>query len=206
MTDPTLTRLVIIADRSGSMRPIQDDMNGGIRQLLAEQAAIPGVVVDVVTFDHEVEYPFTGVRPDDIKTDIIQARGRTALNDAVGLTISKLGAELSSLAEDDRPGHVIMVVVTDGHENASQEYTTEQVRQMVTMQTDQYGWVFLYLAANVDAFATGAAFGYAPGQTLSYAPTSKGAAGAFATASSGITRSRLDQDADFTDAERQAAK
>jgi Mg-chelatase subunit ChlD len=206
MTNPDLTRLVIVADRSGSMHGIAGDMNGAIRQLLVEQATQPGtLVVDIVTFDTVVEYPYTGVAPAEVTDDIIRPRGSTALNDAVGLTIAKLGAELSSLAEDDRPGHVIVVVVTDGMENASREYTTQQVKAMVEEQTAKWGWTFLYLAANVDAFATGAGYGFARGQTISYAADSEGAESVVKSASAGITRTRSGLSTDFTDEEREAA-
>lgn len=206
MTDPNLTRLVILADRSGSMQGIQSDMNGAIRQLLAEQAKEPGaILVDVVTFDTHVEHPYTGVRPDDIKSDIIVARGGTALNDALGEAIVRLGEELANTAEDDRPGHVIFVVVTDGEENSSREYTATQVKAMVEEQIDKWGWTFMYLAANVDAFLTGASYGFRPGQTISYAADRDGTQSVIATASAGVTRTRSGLATDFTDEEREAA-
>lgn len=206
MTDPNLTRLVILADRSGSMGHIQKDMNGGIHQLLADQAKQPGaVVVDIVTFDTVVENPYTGVRPDDVKSDIIVARGRTALNDALGMTIVRLGEELAALDEDDRPGHVIFVVVTDGEENSSREYSTAQVKTLVTEQTEKWGWTFLYLAANVDAFATGAGYGFARDHTIGYVADNQHSQSVIATASAGVTRTRSGLAADFTDEEREAA-
>jgi len=206
MTDSDLTRLVILADRSGSMGHIQKDMNGGIHQLLADQAKEPGgILVDVVTFDTEVEFPFTGVRPDDIKTDIIQARGGTALNDALGMTIVRLGEELATLDEDDRPGTVIFVVVTDGEENSSREYTTLQVKALVTEQQEKWGWTFLFLGANIDAFGVGANYGFHAGHTMNYAADGKHSKSAIATASAGVTRTRSGLAADFTDEEREAA-
>ncbi|QGJ89474.1 hypothetical protein PBI_SMARTIES_71 [Microbacterium phage Smarties] len=206
MTDQNLTLLALIADRSGSMSSIARDMNGGIATLLAEQARQPGALaVDIWTFDDKVEHPFDWVRPDDVKADIIVPRGRTALNDAVGTAIVSIGERLNSMDEADRPAKVIVCVVTDGAENASQEYTLDRVREMVEAQTKAYGWEFMYLAANVDAFATGAGYGFARGQTMTYAPTAGGTASSLSAASAGITRSRLGQAADFTDAERQNA-
>lgn len=207
MTDPNLTLIVLVADRSGSMASIAADMNGGIRSMLAEQASQPGTcIVDIWTFDSTVEHPYDWVRPDDVKADVILPRGSTALNDATGTAIVSVGERLASLDEEDRPGKVIFVIVTDGMENSSREYSHEQVRTLVTTQTDSYGWEFLYLAANVDEFATGAQYGYSANQTLGYAATSGGAQSAVAVASAGITRSRLGGAADFTDAERQEAK
>jgi len=206
MTDANLTRLVILADRSGSMQIIQSDMNGAIRQLLADQAKEPGaILVDVVTFDTIVENPYTGVRPDDIKTDIIHARGGTALNDALGSTIARLGEELAELEEDDRPGHVIFVVVTDGEENSSREYTAPAVKAMVEEQQDKWGWTFLFLGANIDSFAVAGGYGIRPGSTINYAPTREGTQSVIATASAGVTRTRSGLATDFTEEEREAA-
>ncbi|QGJ88916.1 hypothetical protein PBI_TEAMOCIL_65 [Microbacterium phage Teamocil] len=206
MTDQNLTLLALIADRSGSMSSIARDMNGGIATLLAEQARQPGALaVDIWTFDDKVEHPFDWVRPDDVKVDVILPRGRTALNDAVGQAIVSIGERLASMDEDDRPAKVIVCVVTDGAENASTEYDLDRVQALVKTQTEQYGWEFIYLAANVDAFATGRGYGFAGGQTMSYAADSQGAASSLAAASAGITRSRLGGDSTFTDAERQSA-
>ncbi|AWY06773.1 DNA ligase [Microbacterium phage Quhwah] len=206
MTDQNLTLLALIADRSGSMSSIAKDMNGGIATLLAEQSRQPGALaVDIWTFDDRVEHPFDWVRPDDVKADIIVPRGRTALNDAVGTAIVSIGERLNAMDEDDRPAKVIVCVVTDGAENASREYTLDRVREMVEAQTKAYGWEFIYLAANVDAFATGGGYGFAAGSTMSYGANADGATSSLAAASAGITRSRLGQAADFTDAERQNA-
>jgi len=206
MTDQNLTLLALIADRSGSMSTIARDMNGGIATLLAEQSKQPGALaVDIWTFDNTVEHPYDWVRPDDVKADIILPRGGTALNDAVGTAIVSIGERLAAMDEDDRPAKVIVCVVTDGAENSSREYTLDQVQELVKTQTEQYGWEFLYLAANVDAFATGRNYGFAAGQTMSYDASSQGTASSLAAASAGITRSRLGGDAAFTDAERQKA-
>ncbi|QNL30275.1 DNA ligase [Microbacterium phage ClearAsMud] len=206
MTDQNLTLLALIADRSGSMSSIARDMNGGIATLLAEQARQPGALaVDIWTFDDHVEHPFDWVRPDDVKADIIVPRGRTALNDAVGMAVVSIGERLAAMDEDDRPAKVIVCVVTDGAENASREYDLDRVRDLVKTQTEQYGWEFIYLAANVDAFATGHGYGFAAGSTMSYAPTAGGTASSLSAASAGITRSRLGGAANFTDAERQNA-
>jgi uncharacterized protein YegL len=206
MTDQNLTHLLLIADRSGSMSTIAADMNGGIAQLLKDQAKEPGaIVVDVWTFDDSPAHEFTAVRPDDIKRDLIVPRGMTALNDAIGLAVTELGAHLAGLDEDDRPGKVIVVVVTDGQENSSREWSGSQVHALITEQSERWGWTFIYLGANVDAFAEGQRYGFDKGQTMNYAATSKGAAGAMATASSLVTRTRSGLDNTLTDEEREAA-
>lgn len=206
MTDSNYTHLALIVDRSGSMRIIADDMNGAIRQLLADQAKQPGYVkVDITTFDTDIETPYVEARPDDVKNDVIVPRGATALNDAIGSTIVRLGERFAALPEDERPDNVIVVVVTDGAENSSKEYTTKQVQLLVEQQQDQWGWTFIYLAANVDAFATGGAYGFNKDQSIAYAASSVGATRSFAAASNLVTRTRSGLDVSFTDEERQAA-
>lgn len=206
MTDSNYTHLALILDRSGSMSSIARDMNGGIKTLLGEQAAQPGrIVVDVTLFDDKVERPYVGVSPADIEDHLIVPRGGTALLDAVGVTVTKLGEYFATLDESERPGNVVVIVVTDGEENSSREWSAEDVKTLVAKQESEFNWTFSYLAANVDAFATGGQYGFAAGQTMNYVPTAAGAAGVFASASAGITRSRLGGVADYTEDERAAA-
>lgn len=207
MTDQNKTYLCIIADRSGSMQALAGDMNGAITALLEEQGKQPGELhVDVVRFDTDVETLYEDVRADDVKNAIIEPRGSTALNDALGITIVRLGEKFEAMSEDERPGHVLVVVVTDGYENASHEYTTSQVKALIEKQTNQFGWEFLYLATNVDAFETGDQYGFGRGQTIAFAASPDGAHSVVASASAYATRSRLSDDVtEFTDAERASA-
>ena len=206
MTDTDLTHLLLIVDRSGSMASIATDMEGGIQQMLKDQQAQPGaIVVDVWTFDDRPDHVFTAVRPDDVKGPLVIPRGMTALNDAIGMAVTELGERFAKYEEDDRPGTIIVVVVTDGQENSSHEWSGSQVHALITEQSERWGWTFVYLGANVDAFAEGNRYGFDKGQTMNYAATSKGAAGAMATASSLITRTRSGLDNTLTDEEREAA-
>jgi hypothetical protein len=193
MTNPNYTHLALIVDRSGSMSPIARDMDGSIKTLLAEQAKLPGEIhVDVTTFDAEIEHVYSNVRPDDIKHDLIVPRGRTALNDAIGSTIAALGQQFAELNEDDRPGNVIVVIVTDGMENASREYTLEQVKAMVETQTNDYGWTFLFFGANSmgDVVDVAAGYGVNRAHTMSYGHDAAGTQVVGSTASNFVTRTR----------------
>lgn len=206
MTNPSYTHLALVVDRSGSMGYIAKDMNGGIAQLLADQAKQPGEChVDITTFDTEVEHPFTNVRPDDIKVPIIHPRGGTALLDALGSTIVKLGETFAAMEEDERPGTVMVVVVTDGAENSSHEWSKEQVAELVRKQTNEFGWVFSFLGANIDSFAVAGGLGFEKAQTMDFGYTSKGASNAAAAMSSNITRSRLGDTTGYVQSERDAA-
>lgn len=206
MTNKDYTHIALVVDRSGSMQGIHTDMNGAILKLLADQAEQPGqCLVDIMTFDTEFEHPYFGAKPEDVKGDIIVPRGSTALNDAIGNTIARLGERFSLLDENARPGTVIVVIVTDGMENASREYTTEQVKRMVDEQTEKWNWVFMYLAANVDAFETGAGYGMKANMSSGYVASRSGVTNSYLAASSNITRVRGGDFSGFTEEERDAA-
>jgi hypothetical protein len=82
---------------------------------------------------------------------VFQPRARTALLDAIGRTIIATGALLSAKPDHERPEHVIFVILTDGQENASREFSLGQIKDMIQHQTNQYKWHFVYLGANQDA-------------------------------------------------------
>lgn len=192
MTDKNYTHLLLIADRSGSMSLIEKDMNGGIETLLAEQAKEPGkIVVDIVTFDTVIEHAYKGVAPGDVKGPVIVPRGSTALNDATGFGITELGERLAKMPEDERPGLVMVVIVTDGEENSSREYTKDQVKALVERQTNEYGWQFVFLAANIDAFAAAGGYGIAKGSTMNFAPSAAGTQSMYANTSRKMSASRV---------------
>jgi hypothetical protein len=86
-------------------------------------------------------------------------RGSTALLDAVGRTINKIGNVQKHTAEEERAEHVMFVITTDGMENASREFSYEKVRQMIEHQKIKYGWEFIFLGANIDAIAAAERFG-----------------------------------------------
>jgi hypothetical protein len=110
----------------------------------------------------------------------------TALLDAVGMEVLRTGQDLAALPEAQRPGRVLLVVATDGHENSSHEYTVEQVRSMLTVQREQYGWEVRFLGAD-DAAWQGEALGVG---TTRYANTAAGSRAVFASMSGSMTAYR----------------
>jgi len=155
-----LTDITLVVDRSGSMQSIRDDAQGGINQLLADQAAEPGeALITLVQFDTEYEFVHRGVPAREVEPYTLVPRGSTALLDAVGRAINETGARLASLPEAERPGLVVFVVSTDGHENSSREFTKDQVRQMIEHQQSVYRWQFTFLGADADAFAEAGGLG-----------------------------------------------
>lgn len=190
MTNPDYTALLFIIDRSGSMRTIKEDMEGGINAVLDEQKKIPGAVtVDVAYFDDEIIYDerFLSLDSASIK---IEPRGMTALHDAIVSSTRKFGESLSQLAEEDRPGTVMVIIVTDGHENVSKEANISDVKDIITLQQDTYNWDFLFLGANQDAIQTGADFGLRKGASMTYAATRGGTMDASNFISASVTSAR----------------
>jgi len=153
MTDPNLTAITVILDRSGSMEPINKDTCGGLNTFIEEQRKAPGrATMTLVRFNgtYEMDYldkPIADVKP----IASLYPMGGTALYDAIGKTIDELGGRLSRLPEAERPGKVVVVIVTDGEENASKSFTAEQVRSRVEHQRHVYNWQFVFLGANQDA-------------------------------------------------------
>ena len=95
----------------------------------------------------------------------------------MGRFITEVGSSLAALPEDDRPRMVTVLVMTDGHENASREWTKDGVRQLISQQEGTYNWDFVFLGANMDAVDVGTDLGFASGKSLTYAASSGGVAG-----------------------------
>lgn len=155
-----LTDITLVVDRSGSMGAIRDDAEGGVNAFIAQQDQQAGDArLTLVEFDQHYAFVCRGVPLADAPQYRLQPRGMTALLDAVGRAIQETGARLAALPEADRPGLVVFVIMTDGHENASREYTLEQVREMIAHQQDVYQWQFTFLGADASAFAAAGGMG-----------------------------------------------
>ena len=133
MTNPDLTHIEFVLDRSGSMHSIKADIEGGFDAFIADQRTHPGqCTVSLTQFDNEYEPVFTAIDVRDVRPLNLQPRGATAMLDAIGRSILALGERLAAQPEAERPGTVIVAVMTDGMENASREFTYVAIKELVT--------------------------------------------------------------------------
>jgi uncharacterized protein YegL len=158
-----LTEIIAILDRSGSMEELTADTIGGYNSFVKEQQKVDGeAVLTTVLFDDKYELLHDRVDIKKVKPITGKeyfARGTTALLDAMGKTITTTGSKLSNIEEAERPGKVIVFIMTDGEENASVEYSKEKVKEMVELQRNTYSWEFIFIGANIDSFSTAGSLG-----------------------------------------------
>ncbi|MBE7161430.1 MAG: VWA domain-containing protein [Williamsia herbipolensis] len=170
MTDPNLSLVAALLDRSGSMQSIVDDTCGGFDAFIAtERSADVETVVSLAQFDTEYEQVYTHRPIVDVPPLDLQPRGGTALLDAIGRFVTEIGTDLAARPEQDRPGAVTVLVMTDGMENSSREWTVDAVRALIRQQEEQYAWTFVFLGANMDAVDVGTSMGFSADRSLTYA-------------------------------------
>lgn len=171
MTDPTKTHIEFLLDRSGSMAAIKLDVEGGFTTFIAEQRAHPGAcTVSLSQFDDHYETVYTALPVAAAPPLVLVPRGMTALLDAIGRTVVALGERLAALSEHERPGTVIVAIMTDGLENASTEFTRPAIKALIETQEREFSWQFLYMGANQDAIEVGEGLGVRRDRSLTYAP------------------------------------
>lgn len=189
-----LTEMVFILDRSGSMENLTSDTIGGFNSMIENQKNEEGeAYVTTVLFDHVSETLHDHVNIQDIKpitNKDYYARGCTALLDAVGGTINSIGNRLSATPEDDRPDKVIFVIITDGYENASCEFTKKTVKEMIEHQQDKYSWTFMFLGANMDAVSEAATLGINADFSKTYTANSIGTQSVYTSMSKAMSCTR----------------
>lgn len=110
----------------------------------------------------------------DITNKEYFARGMTGLLDAIGKTINHVGNRHKNALDSEVPEKTMVVIITDGYENASREFTLTQVKQMIERQKERFGWEFLFLGANIDAVSTAAGFGISADRAVTYEADSVG--------------------------------
>lgn len=173
-----LTEMVFILDKSGSMAGMESDTIGGFNSMIEKQKELDGeAIVSTVLFSN-----YSKVIHDRIPIDKVEpltgkqysVGGSTALIDAIGGAIHHIGNVHKYARKEDIPEHTIFVITTDGYENASHHYSSEEVKKMIQRQEEKYGWEFLFLGANIDSVETAASIGIRGDRAADYMQTKDG--------------------------------
>ena len=189
-----LFELVFILDASGSMQSFVADTIGGYNSMIEKQRAIEGeALVSTVLFNGESRVIHDRIALSDIKemsTRDYIAFGNTAMLDAIGGALHHIGNVHKYAREEDRPEHTIVVIITDGMENASRRYTHKRVMEMIKRQRERYGWEFIFLGANIEAECVAECIGIERERSAPYEQSSKGIDACFAMMSEAVSELR----------------
>jgi len=205
------TQIGIVLDRSGSMGSIASDTIGGFNQFIKEQKETEGdVTLTLVQFDDQYEIlkdmePIASVADLDGTTYV--PRGGTALLDAIGKTINRVEHQISELSEDNKPNKVIFVIITDGEENTSREFSKDNIFEMIRRHESENNWQFVFIGANQDAIAEAGGMGIRAASSLSYGANAGGVRAMYTSMSRNMTNYRTASDNDsyaFCAADRSA--
>lgn len=207
MTNPNYTAIVLVVDRSGSMSSIAASVQETLEEFVNAQLALPGeLTIDTVFFDDKIENRAELVNPKDTVLDLaLEPRGMTALYDAVGMKIDSFGKRLSSMAEAQRPGKVIFVIATDGHENSSKEITQSGLAHRIAHQREKYGWDFTFIGANQDALLTAKGLNIPVGSAITFEANPLAASNVLRSMSTYVESTRSGLAASYSLGDREAA-
>ena len=139
-----------IIDESGSMSGTESDIIGGFKKIIDEQKANKDgkCAVSLYKFASKVSKIYIGKDVNDV--DYLDEKsyrpgGCTAMNDAIGTAIDEIGKWLDGMDEAEKPEKNLIVIMTDGEENSSVEYSFDKVKEMIKHQEEKYSWSFMYL-------------------------------------------------------------
>lgn len=201
-----LINLIIILDRSGSMSTVWTDMIGGLKTFIGEQKNFAGknnkdIKITFVIFDdqYEIVHNYISINDFEFEENKYMPRGMTALLDAVGKTINKIGEDLNRKPENEKPSKNMIIIITDGEENSSTEFKKDQIKQMIKHQKEKYNWEFVFLGANQDSFSEAGGLGIKRSSTMNYKANSRGIKMAFGSISNYAKSYCQDKDYDLSE-------
>ena len=196
-TNNNITELVFIIDRSGSMFGLENDTIGGFNAMIKKQKREVGeAYVSTVLFDNVSEVLHDRIKLSDVPEMTAKdytVRGCTALIDAIGGAIHHIGNIHKYIRPEDVPAHTMFVITTDGMENASIRYSSNEVKEMIENKKEKYGWEFLFIGANIDAVETASHFGIEKDRAVNYCADSQGTKLLYDTISLSISSMRTDE-------------
>ena len=189
-----ITELVFILDQSGSMQHLCSDTIGGFNSLIEKQKSESGECkVTTVLFDTRIKMlhdrtPLEQVQPMTGR-DYVPG-GCTALLDAVGSTVRHIASVHRYARPEDVPENTLFVITTDGLENASRQYSRQEVKRMIEHEKEKYGWHFLFLGANIDAFDAADGIGISRDFTTNFMADRGGVSKGFRAVESAVCAAR----------------
>jgi uncharacterized protein YegL len=178
--NPNHTEILLVLDASGSMSHLEQESIGSINNFIEDQKKLPGSAALTIIKFSDFNHIKTIIDAKDLKdikpltVDDYKCDGMTALCDAACLAIDNLGVRLSNMDESNRPGLVIVAILTDGQENNSQKFKKEDLASRIKEQTDKYNWQFFFLAANIDAVKTAESYAIKGSNAMSFNASSAG--------------------------------
>ena len=151
MAKENYINLVFVIDESGSMYSSTNDVIGGFKSTIEEQKKETEgkCTVSLYKFNDTVKEVYLGKDVNEITDLDYIANSVTAMNDGIGTAIDKVGKWLSDMNEEDRPSKTLVVIMTDGAENASKEYSFDRVKEMIKHQEEKYNWTFMYMGTDI---------------------------------------------------------
>jgi len=158
---PNLLHICFILDESGSMFGSYDDVLGGFKKLIEEQKNVKEgeCIISLYRFATEVKKDYIGLPIQEVPELVYNPSGLTAMNDGIGIAVDEIGKWLNDMDESERPSKNLIVIMTDGAENYSKEYSFEKVRNMIKHQEEKYNWSFIYMGTDISSFDDAEALG-----------------------------------------------
>ncbi|EAU01053.1 vWA domain-containing protein [Campylobacter curvus] len=172
---PNRLEMVLILDKSGSMSGLEDDTIGGFNSMIDKQKDL-NITTKVTTVLFDTKFNVIHDREDiknvqKLTSNEYRAGGNTALLDAIGSTINKI-ENVSGIY--DKNSRVLFVIITDGQENSSKEYTKAQIKKMISAKQSKHDWEFVFLGANIDAVTEAESLGIKGSNAVKYKNSSEG--------------------------------
>jgi hypothetical protein len=176
------------------MEPLRSDTVGGYNTFIEAQKQLPGECdITLIQFNDKREFTYKSVDVKKLEKGLLLEQYNpecgTALLDAVGVAINEKGAELAALPEEQRPGKVMFVIITDGQENASRDFSYSKIKEMIEHQKSTYNWDFTFLGANIDTFNVASNLGIAGCKAMSFSTSKPDGAKKMFASMSNYTRS-----------------
>lgn len=187
------THIAVILDRSGSMESIREDIIGGFNSFVQDQQKQPGTAtLTLVQFDtqdpYEIVHRFKPIEAIPTLTqETYVPRGSTPLLDALGRGINDLRKTNADMGKEESPSKVVVVIITDGQENSSREFSRDQVVKMIKERSDKDDWQFVFLSADLAAIGDAMSYGIPADAALLFDKSRTGTVGALASLSARIS-------------------